>query len=208
MTTNDNGVYRLCRVAFLLALSLLAVEVASDELHDAPGLSANLEPLQGLLGRWSSVAWVQSDDGEWSALPPGEVVYTPALGGKFIAGKGVLVVPVGTIEFEEIFGYDPFQATFRMSWNDAAVGLMDVYEGDIEDGKLLVSNLETGTFWTTPDGTSYAFRLVIDVVPVDDRRTVEVYSSSDGGEGWSLYQRTVYERLPAPGDERPPESPR
>jgi len=71
-------------------------------------------------------------------------------------------------------------------------GLLDVYEGVIEGSTLRFDNLGSGTFWTTPDGTSYAFRLEYDLVATDGVREARVFDSTDGGSTWTLYQRTEY----------------
>ena len=186
-----------CLALAAIACSLCAFDAHAGELAPAADgqeikLSPTMEPLSGLIGRWRVIAWTQSDTGEWTALPPSESRYIPTLAGHFIAATGTLNVAAGSLEFTETFGFDPFQKSYRMTWNDSAVGLMDVYEGTIEDRKLIVTNLESGTFWVTPEGESFAFKLEIELDAPKGRREVRVFQSTDRGKEWSLFQRTDY----------------
>ena len=44
--------------------------------------------------------------------------------------------------------YDRFNKVFRAIYHDNVLGLADIYEGNFEDGKLVMSNLNTSTYNT------------------------------------------------------------
>lgn len=48
---------------------------------------------------------------------------------------------------------------------DDTSGLMDVYEGHLEAGKLQLTNEKTGTWFVRPGGTAVKFRLTYQLEP-------------------------------------------
>lgn len=58
--------------------------------------------------------------------------------------------------------YDRFNKVFRAIYHDNVLGLADIYEGKIEDGKLILSNLNTSTYNTQgTDGGRQKNRIII-----------------------------------------------
>lgn len=154
--------------------------------------SEGMKPLQGLLGTWLITPIQQDSSGSWVRRPGLPAEFKLALAGKAIVADPTSLLSPGWVSSIETFSWDPFQRVYRLTWHDSLSGLLDVYEGVIEGSTLRFDNLGSGTFWTTPDGTSYAFRLEYDLVATDGVREARVFDSTDGGSTWTLYQRTEY----------------
>ncbi len=165
-----------------------------EEVTAAGQLSEAMRPLSDLLGLWEVTPTQQGPDGKWVERPTTLLEVEPALGGKFVREGGELDLAAGRLEAEMLIGWDPFQEVYRVAWNDSLAGLADIYEGQIIDRVLVIDNLESGTFWRTPDGVRFAFRLEIELDVVDEERRARVYASDDGGENWSKFQTTLYRR--------------
>ena len=80
-----------------------------------------------------------------------------------------------------------------MTQIDARRNQMNVQEGEKDvDGRVVVSNVETGTSRSSR-GTTYHSRLTIFDIG-DDGFKLEFESSTDGGENWFLGTRATYAR--------------
>jgi hypothetical protein len=170
--------------------------VTASKADLTPDLGEALQPLEGLVGRWEMQAIDQDHQGHRIERSPTVAEIEPTLGGKFLRESAALDVAAGRLEYVMLLGYDPFQKIYRMSWNDSLAGLVDVYEGSVVGGVLVLDNLKSETFWGSRDGTkSFAFRLEFDLAPVDGVREMRVHTSQDRGATWALTQRTIYTRM-------------
>ena len=166
-----------------------------DVAAGGSGSSVGMKPLEGILGTWLVTPIQQDSTGSWVPGPGLPAEFRLALGGKAIVADPTSLLSPGWVSSIETFSWDPFREVYRLTWHDSLSGLLDVYEGSIQDATLRLDNLGSGTFWTTPDGTTYAFRLEYDLVPEDGIREARVFDSTDGGATWKLYQRTEYRRV-------------
>lgn len=154
-----------------------------------------LAPLAGFLGTWVVTPIEPDSAGAWVRGLSTTMEVRPTLGGRFLVGSATARLAAGWVSWEETFGFDPFQSIIRMTWKDSLAGLLDEYTGTIEDGVLRLDNLASGTFWTTPDGAEFAFRLEYDLNTVEGVREARIYASTDRGASWSLAQRTEFRRV-------------
>ena len=158
-------------------------------------LPERMTPLAGMLGTWVVTPIQQDSAGVWTEGPSLPVEFRSDLRGHAIVADPTSLLGAGWVSSIETFSWDPFRGLYRLTWHDSLSGLMDVYEGHIDGDVLHLDNLNSKTFWTTPDGSEFAFRLEYDLEEEGGVREGRVFSSSDGGSTWDLYQRTEYRRV-------------
>jgi hypothetical protein len=89
--------------------------------------------------------------------------------------------------------YDRYRERYRLTQINDVRGLLDVEEGVFdENGRLVVTNLDTGTTW---DGYGLTFHTRVSIFDVgDDAFKMEYEISTDGGENWFLAAKSAYTR--------------
>ncbi len=146
-------------------------------------------PLQPLVGRWEvELETRQGPDAPWT---PGKRSSTiePLLRGALLQERFT------TAEGSEVvrsFTYDQYRKKYRVTEIDDQTTMLNVDEGELADGRLVVSNMTTNT-------PSEMFGMKIherfSVFEIDaDAFKVEVEVSTDGGTSWMLVGRGTYRR--------------
>ncbi len=151
------------QLLFSLTFFWLVVPVAQAQFDYSPGFDAGapeeMKKLAFLSGEWDiKLLYTPTRNApvpeQW--LPwrnsATESVFTPLFGGAFIR-ENCVGFPVNPPHegFERwtyfaTFSYDRFQKQYRCSIIDNMLGLQDIYEGNFKDGKLVLSNFNTGTY--------------------------------------------------------------
>ncbi|MBO6503472.1 MAG: DUF1579 family protein [Kordiimonadaceae bacterium] len=181
----------------LLVLLLSPWSVAAHGQENVPGPSkeplAAMEQLKDMLGTWQMVTDYSPDNGKtWQKSPPARSEFT-------LRQKGMMLVetPLDTdqpgFHLETIFGYDQYRDVYRLIAIDDYWGIVDLYEGTIEDNKLVVTNLKSGTFFPINETTSRAFQIAIDLT--GDTRKMVIHKSDDGGKSWQPNFTITYTKL-------------
>jgi hypothetical protein len=89
--------------------------------------------------------------------------------------------------------YDRFREVYRLAAVNGFTTHLDLQEGGFDDeGRLTLSNLETGTEWTGFGRTFHGRSAIFDLS--EDAFQVESEISTDGGENWILVERMTYTR--------------
>jgi hypothetical protein len=90
--------------------------------------------------------------------------------------------------------FDRFKGTYRITVIDDVATQLDVQEGTMEDGRITVSNAETGISQTVFGGmmTMNSQIAIFDIT--DDGFKVEEAVSMDGGENWTVNVKKTYTR--------------
>ncbi len=89
--------------------------------------------------------------------------------------------------------YDRFHDVFRVTAFDNATARVDVLEGNFEDGRLVVSDVATGTTWKSYHRVHHSRLTYYDLG--DDGFKLDAEISADGGETWNLEYRATYRRI-------------
>ncbi|MGB3455644.1 MAG: hypothetical protein WBG08_01960 [Litorimonas sp.] len=169
-----------------------AEKAEAAAVHPHTAAMAKLAPLKGTF----QVTGTQNEaDGSVSTHAPSE-----ATGDSTVGRAGLLLVTsVGVeggspITTHLTLTYDQYRDIYRVAVLDNSSGLLDIYEGTVEDGVLSVDNLRADTFYMYGD-TKVHFRLVWDMTgPVID---YDVDASVDGGDIWQPYM--MMEMTPVEG---------
>ncbi|WP_300532342.1 DUF1579 family protein [Maricaulis sp.] len=94
-------------------------------------------------------------------------------------------------QLESTIQYDQNRDLYRLVAMDDTWGNMDIYEGGFDsEGRLVVTNLRSGTSYVGDDGATLHFRLTT-AIESPDRNVFSVDMSADQGASWQAYQRIV-----------------
>jgi hypothetical protein len=151
---------------------------------------AGMGLLAPLVGTWTvAVARRRGPDDEWQESERESTISATLRGGlleeRFNMGDGAAVI--------RTLSYDKFNKRYRVTQIDGRRNQMNVQEGEKDvDGRVVVSNLETGTSWSGR-GTTYHSRMAIFDI-TDEGFKMEHETSTDGGESWFLGARATYAR--------------
>ena len=89
--------------------------------------------------------------------------------------------------------FDSFHEKYRYTAIDGQRNQLDVREGTLDDdGKLALSNMDTGTTWS---GFGMTFHTRVTMFDIgDDGLKAHTELSTDGGENWFLAAKREYTR--------------
>ena len=96
------------------------------------------------------------------------------------------------IDIIRTLSYDRFGEVYRITRIDSLAGQQDILEGTLEDGRLSVTNVKSGTVRSDPEQPRHA-RLLLFEIETDSFR-IDLESSDDGGENWTESARYTYTR--------------
>ncbi len=162
-----------------------------DALFRMP-LPLGMEPLRFLAGNWQVAAARRQEPGaDWNESERTSVIEARMSGAmleeQFETGDGTKIL--------RTFSYDRFSKTYRMTQITSRTTHLDVRQGGLDDdGRLTVSNLETGTKQLLQGGamTLHARTSIFDVR--EDGFQMETEVSVDGGESWFVAAKAAYTR--------------
>lgn len=148
-----------------------------------------MEELQALVGTWE----VKVESRPQPAVPWQErkasATVTSLFDGALLRER---LVDEGGAETIRTYSYDRFRQRYRVTQMLGTTLYQDVHEGTMKDGRLSVSNIDTGTTWS---GFGFTFNQRNSVFEIgDDGFKVEQELSVDGGNHWFLADRLTYTR--------------
>jgi hypothetical protein len=180
-------------LAGLLSFPAHAQEVEIPEVSRVP--LAKMQALAMLAGNWQMTVFVTEDDGEtWTPTPPQDVEL------KFVH-KGMMLEEVpGNLDspgfhMRTLITYDQYRNVYRKAALDDVWGILDLYQGTIEDGKLVIDNLDAGTFFPIDENTWRGFRLTMELKT--ERRWMWIDKTDDNGKTWQPAFKSEYVRAGA-----------
>ncbi|MEM7730170.1 MAG: hypothetical protein AAF311_12990 [Pseudomonadota bacterium] len=157
--------------------------------------TAAMAHLQPLMGDFALSGTQNEADGSVSTHMPSMATGAPTVGKAGLLLKTHVGVEGGTaITTHLTLSYDQYRDVYRVAVLDDSSGLLDIYEGTVEDGVLRVDNLRADTFYMAGDMKVH-FRLVWDMT--DTVIDYDVDASVDGGETWLPFM--MMEMVPVKG---------
>jgi hypothetical protein len=160
-----------------------------DALFRMP-LPLGMEPLRFLEGNWQvSTAQRRQPESDWNESELTSVIEA-RMNGALLEEH----FETDGTEFLRSLSYDRFSETYRMTQMSSRTTHLDVREGGMgDDGRLTVSNKETGTTQTVQGGMTLNTRTSIFDIREDGFQT-ETELSVDGGESWFVAVKSTYTR--------------
>lgn len=165
-------------------------------------MTTGIERLHFMVGEWDIKAYSLGSQGEWVDSPlPNWTKIEPLFDGAFLQEQ-VVPMQMGdtTVRFFIMWSYDQYRQVYRMLACDDQDGLMDILEGNFDDGTdtIVVSNVSTNTSMLGADGKPINLRLSSTQTSADSF-TDEMSESLDGGLSWSAVYRAEHTRKSRPG---------
>jgi hypothetical protein len=153
-------------------------------------------PLLPLVGTWDVAAESrQQPDAPWTASERRSSVESQ-LGGALLEER--FTTPEGT-RIVRTLSYDRYRKKYRLTEIDDSTTMMNLEEGGFdEQGRLVLSNLTTGTPTEMFGMTIHERLSVLDITKDSFRLEVEV--SIDGGTTWFLAAKATYKRAVLAGE--------
>ena len=156
-------------------------------------LPSGMDALQGLAGRWQ----VKTRSRENAGSPWEEGAGTSVIVGDFngslleenISYQAATAFP---LELRRLFSYDRFREVFRIAIFDNFTSHLNVLEGRLENGQLVLSNLETETQWSVYKNTFHTRETIFDIA--QDSFKVKRETSVDAGATWVVEEELSYAR--------------
>lgn len=179
-----------CLTFVLLALA--TVTTAQDD--GVPAVSkAPLDAMQRLAtlaGEWDMTVFATADGGKTWDGSPAQVVALEYQHKGFMLEEIPQRLDGPGFHMRTYLTYDQYREVYRKAALDDVWGILDLYEGTLEDGQLVLTNLGSGTFFPLEDGRWRGFRLTLELK--DDRRWMWVDKTDDEGATWQPAFKVEY----------------
>jgi hypothetical protein len=171
-------------------IDAIEANVEIDARQFGMPLPPGMGPLASLTGSWDVAIQQRQQPGQdWQKSDRSSTIESRLRGGlleeTYTVGRGTPVV--------RSISYDQFHETYRITQIDGNRTQLNVMEGTLgEDGKLVVSNADTGTT-RSQMGMTFHTRITIYDVAADGFK-MDYETSIDGGESWFTNAQAEYTR--------------
>lgn len=168
--------------------------IAVFNAHSQSIVHEKVDLLKSLVGDWNVTQFTYTESGDWKETSTSKMNMVSGLSGVMISGESRDMMPKGAMDLELTLTYDQFRETYRMSVIDSIYGLMDIYEGDMnETGHLVLTNIAKDTHFPY-EGDVMHFRFIFNDSD-HDKISFSIEQTSDRGETWAPMLNYVMTRL-------------
>jgi len=176
---------RIINMVFIMLMAVTFLS-AQDKPSKRPSVSEvpykKVQALSVLEGNWEVQTKYSPDGGAtWSASPAHQVQVEIMHKGMVLAEQVLQPTNEG-FTIMSFLSYDQYRNVYRFAAIDDVWGLMDIYEGTIQNEKLVLTNLKAKTFFPIGDGKWRGFRLILELK--DHARKMIIDATDDYGESW------------------------
>lgn len=168
----------------VLVISLMIISFVIQAQPKQGGINE----LSYLIGKWKAVTKVMTRSGAWKETTTDTVQFSFIKKGNYI--KAVMG---GQYDYELIFSYDQFQKKYRMSSIDQVSGLLDIYEGRLQEGKLVIDNVVKDTYYTM-NNVNYYNRLTLSETSMNGALML-IEGSDSRGEKWQQVSQVFFSKM-------------
>ena len=166
----------------LLALTSLAIEPETEIPVSSAKPLAMMGKIQPLNGAWSLTRKTTDDGGQtWQDLAESKVLVRSRQNGMLLE-EATVGEDDSLFHVVVLLSYDQYQRVFRQIAIEDYWGMMDVSEGTIKNGVLIMDNLESKTFYPMDNGRLRALRIRVELTT--PYRTSYIDESYDNGRTW------------------------
>ncbi len=155
---------------------------------------AGMEKLRSLAGHYQVTArsLVIGPTPEWAETETSATLQAD-FDGALLEEEMSVVLNRVPLRVRRLFSYDRFRDVYRLAQFDNGTAHLDVYEGGFDDdGRLVMTNVDSGTPWEDYRGVFHSRQILYDWT--DDGFKVDVEVSADGGKTWNLDHGFAYTR--------------
>ena len=178
--------------ALLAAFALPAIAQETPATAQAP--KAAMDRIDAIKGDWITTVDIMTQSGEWETQSVNQIRIESHFGGLLFTEEELkrLEGDEASPALKVDYTYDQYREHYRLSAIDSGWGIMDIYEGVLEDDALVVTNLRADTNFPLDDGRALHFRLRIPVT--GDERIMTIDMTTDAGATWRPFYRVSYRR--------------
>jgi uncharacterized protein DUF1579 len=178
----------------IIAAFAFTAALADDVPKTAKAPAAAMAKLDALQGSWKATTQTIQDDGAWQEQSVNLVAIEKSFHGLLLTESETKRVSgdAASPRLKIDYTYDQYRNVYRISIVDNSWGIMDVYEGDFEDGALILTNIRSGTSFPIENGPELFFRMNMPVS--GDKRVLDINLTTDEGETWQPFYRVTYTR--------------
>lgn len=186
-----DNISKVTLLLFSICSLITQKALAQEDPRTVP--TTQIEKISALVGKWKLKTEIfNPENQEWREVGQDIVSYDIIMNGLGLREMPIKHISGDALGVETTFSYDQYRQTFRLSVLDDAWGIMDIYEGAIEDNKLIATNIGKGTHFPTQDGGVMEFRL--NIALDGNTRVTEINLTTNSGETWRQFYRLTYDR--------------
>jgi hypothetical protein len=176
-------------ISLTIAL-LIGFSVHAQDLDPGADARRQMQRLEVLQGDYSLVVHVSNDDGRtWQEGPAQKVRLRLRHNGLLLEELPVELAEQG-FHMNTYLSFDQYRSVYRKAAIDDVWGVMDIYQGNIVDDTLVLTNLESGTLFPVDRETWRGFRLSVPLKAGE--RTMLIEKTDDFGQSWQPAFKSVY----------------
>jgi|GEM_PF-609141 len=190
--------FRFSMLAKTISMTIAVFAFASANADDLPesakAPAEAMAKLGALQGTWKTVTEIAQEDGGWLEQSANIVAIKKSLRGLLLTESEVKRTSGDetSLGLKIDYTFDQYRKVYRVSVVDDGWGIMDIYEGGLEDGALTLTNIRSGTSFPLDDDGEMFFHLAMPVA--GDWRVLDINMSTDKGESWRPFYRVTYTR--------------
>lgn len=149
-------------------------------------LNPQLKGFESLLGEYDMEIFAPQRDKTWKFVGKGEAKIKTILGGTFMRKEAISKMGNTEITMESTIGFDKKANKPTLLALDKEYGVIDFYEGSIENAKIIFDNLASDMRFETQNGDKLSFRLTFSKIEEKSHEFL-VEFSKDEGKTWLPY---------------------
>ena len=149
--------------------------------------------LEVLAGRWTMTVYSTEDDGENWTPAPSQAVDIQYRHKNFLLEETPSDLESPGFHMHTFLTYDQYRGVYRKAALDDIWGILDLYEGDIDDGWLILDNLKSATFFPVGENQWRGFRLRMELK--SKQRWMWIDKTDDNGQSWQPAFKAEYVAL-------------
>lgn len=177
-------------LSLCLSWSAIAGEVPEESLEPYQ----MMQKLAPLVGTWEMARERTFDGGKtWEAYPS-QLMKVEYRQKKMMLEESVVNVTPDGFHMLIFLSYDQYQNVYRQAAVEDYWGLMDISEGTIVDGNLIMTNTESKTYYPMENDRLRALKVTMELA--SPKRVVLLDESYDDGATWSPSFRITYTKVP------------
>lgn len=174
----------------LIGCCAYAQEQQTPEVSKTP--LDQMQQLAVLAGNWNMTVFVTEDAGNtWTATPQQNVIIEYVHKG-FMLEEVPQDLAAPGFHMRTMITYDQYRQVFRKAALDDVWGILDIYAGVISDGRLVLDNLASETFFPIGENTWRGFRLTMELIP--GHRWMYIDKADDKGASWQPAFKVEYSK--------------
>ncbi len=152
----------------------------------------NITDLAFFLGQWELKSKYLDPSGNWIDNPDGEASFVYILEDMGIEENATFYFQGRKFVTRTLMGFDAARGLFRFAILDNQHGFLDVHEGALDERRLTLSNVNSGTSFIR-EGSKYFYKVIYELKSPNHIQ-MTIFLQREGEESWTSVNVTDYLR--------------